>query len=235
MKQQWAQINDKFSQLSAREMALIFLSGLVICIMLPFSFSIEKNLAAIKADEIKIAKTTKSNKDLERNINELSLALKSDPNKVLKGQISQLEKRLTAVDKQLLTLTEELINPIEMRQALIKLLKLQKGVSLLSFEVIPAHPLIFSVNDEAVEVSKQAEKNDVLVANKRIPSGLYKHAVQIKLSGKYFQLRDYLQQLEDLPWKFFWHKFNYELKEYPVSELKIEIYSLSTNQEFIGV
>lgn len=233
MKQQLAQLSDKFLKLSAREMALIFLSGLVVCIMLPFNFSLDKNLALIKADKVKLTKTTNNNADLERSIQELSLALKSDPNKILYDQISQLEKRLASVDKQLLTLTEELINPIEMRQALIKLLKLQKGVSLMSFEVLPAHPLIFSVTDETPEALNQVEGDTA--RNQTLPSGLYKHGIQIKLSGKYFQLRDYLQQLEDLPWKFFWHNFNYELKAYPVSELKIEIYSLSTNQEFIGV
>lgn len=233
MKQQLTQLSDKFLKLSAREMALIFLSGLVVCIMLPFNFSLDKNLALIKADKVKLTKTTNNNADLERSIQELSLALKSDPNKILYDQISQLEKRLASVDKQLLTLTEELINPIEMRQALIKLLKLQKGVSLMSFEVLPAHPLIFSVTDETPEALNQVE--DDTARNQALPSGLYKHGIQIKLSGKYFQLRDYLQQLEDLPWKFFWHNFNYELKAYPVSELKIEIYSLSTNQEFIGV
>jgi len=38
-----------------------------------------------------------------------------------------------------------------------------------------------------------------------------------------------------LSWKFFWQEFNYQLKEYPVSELEIEMYSLSTKREFIGV
>ena len=64
---------------------------------------------------------------------------------------------------------------------------------------------------------------------------LYRHAIKIKLSGSYFQLRDYLIQLESLSWKFFWQEFNYQLKEYPVSELEIEMYSLSTKREFIGV
>jgi len=65
--------------------------------------------------------------------------------------------------------------------------------------------------------------------------GLYRHRITLKLSGSFFQLRDYLNQLEQLPWKFFWEKFDYKLIKYPKGELQIEIYSLSLKKEFIGV
>jgi len=64
---------------------------------------------------------------------------------------------------------------------------------------------------------------------------LYRHGIKIKLSGKYFQLRNYLLQLEQLTWKFFWQGFQFEVKEYPQSEVEITIYSLGLNKEFIGV
>jgi MSHA biogenesis protein MshJ len=233
MKQQWQQLSDKFLKLSSREMLLIFISGLVLFFMVPFTLMVEGNLINTKENTRKIAKLTQSNKDLTQNINELTKALTLDPNQVIKEQIANLEQRLTKVDEQLLTLTEELINPIEMRQALIQLLKLQQGVSLLSFKVLPAEPLLFTAQKEPN--SDINGVNSATAETEQFASGLYRHGIQIKLSGKYFQLRDYLQQLEDLPWKFFWHDFNYQLIEYPKSELNIEIYSLSTNQEFVGV
>ena len=170
--------------------------------------------------------------------NQLQKALAADPNQALEIKISQIEKRLAAVDKQLLTLTEDLVNPIEMRQALVKLLRLQKGVSLTSFNVLQAEPLLFSAPEDSENELGQDTTPELELSkgeSKKLSLGLYRHGIQITLTGKYFQLRDYLQQLEDLPWKFFWHDFHYQLIEYPQSELKIEVYSLSTNQEFIGV
>ena len=64
---------------------------------------------------------------------------------------------------------------------------------------------------------------------------LYRHGIKIKLQGHYFALRDYLTQLEGLSWTLFWQGFDYQLKAYPESELEVEIYSLSTAREFIGV
>ena len=37
---------------------------------------------------------------------------------------------------------------------------------------------------------------------------LYRHGIKITLSGRYFELRDYLLQLEQLSWKFFWQEFD---------------------------
>jgi len=48
-------------------------------------------------------------------------------------------------------------------------------------------------------------------------------------------LQNYLSQLEKLSWKFFWQDFNFKLTEYPKSELEIEMYSLGTKKEFVGV
>jgi MSHA biogenesis protein MshJ len=253
MKKQWQSLSIQFLALSPREQALIFISGLVAIFMLPYTLAIESNMNSITKDQQTITKLTKSNKSLQININEFDSALAKDPNVLVKKQIEDYENRLGSVDEKLLTLTSELIDPIQMRLALIQLLKLQRGVSLLALDVVPAQPLIFN-QDENKAMNKDVAtakvlnnvsnidgiKNALSTENQIQPVeqkslGLYRHSIRVKLSGSYFQLRDYLVQLESLPWKFFWHDFKYELKQYPVSELEIEIYSLSTNQEFVGV
>lgn len=241
MKEQWLQLSEKFSLLIPREMLLIFICGLVLFFMVPFSLVIENNLATINKNNSQINTVKNSNKDLDNNINELSSALKQDPNSALKEQIELFESRLINIDEQLLTLTNELIDPIEMRLALMQLLKLQKGVSLVAFEVLPVEPLMFTSSelDESAEPDAEIDSDTVKNADEakdnNVSLGLYRHGIKITLKGKYFELRNYLQHLEELPWKFFWHNFHYKLSEYPISELKIEIYSLSTNQEFVGV
>ena len=116
-----------------------------------------------------------------------------------------------------------------MRYALIDLLKTQPSVSLLSFEVMAAQPMT---------AANQSTDNNEEAENKRTGEHsltLYKHGIKLKLKGSYFKLRDYLSQLEKMQWTFFWQEFDYQLIEYPNSELSIEMYSLSTQKEFIGV
>jgi len=232
MKALWQDYSAKFLTISPREQYLILLSGLVAIIFIFFSAVIdEKQIKTNKLNK-QVRQTTTSNKSAQAMIAVLQQSLTKDPNVSILKQISQYEKSLSSVDSELLLLTSGLINPIQMRQALIELLKMQRSVALLSFEVIEAEPLISPKQDKE---KSRVTKNELDIDQNKQALTLYKHGIKLKLQGSYFQLRDYLSQLEKLEWTFFWHEFDYQLLEYPQGELMIEMYSLSTDKEFIGV
>ena len=230
MKQKWQNTSDKFLQLTSREQFLLLLTGVVAIFFIISYFFIDDKSAKIITFDKQNREMTLGNQTLNFLISEYQTALQQDPNVETVNQIAQLETKLAKIDHQLVLLTTELISPSEMREALFKLLKLEPGVSLLSFELIGAKPLL---NLNEGQLIADAEKHSPTA--KQAGLNLYKHGIKIKLSGKYFQLRNYLQQLEQLTWKFFWQDFKFDVKEYPRSEVDITIYSLGLNKEFIGV
>jgi MSHA biogenesis protein MshJ len=228
---QWLAYSEKFSNTSPREQYLIIASGLVAIIFVLYTWFLEAPIQRVDQLNKQVIQTEQSNKNNQDSIQVLEQALSENPNIALRKQLLQYQDKLGGIDQRLLTLTSDLIDPIQMRYALIEILKLQKGVKLLSFKVLPAR---------AVTQSKTQPKTDEIATVGDIKAQtqqlhLYRHGISIKLQGQYFQLKDYLSQLERLSWTFFWQEFDYQLKVYPVSELEIEIYSLSTAQEFIGV
>lgn len=230
MNKQWQSYCEKYLVITPREQYMVLLTGLIAIIFIIHNFFIDANAIKITKLENQIVKLKAENRSSKASIGVFEEALSKDPNAALNSQISQYKTKLMKVDANLLKLTSDLIDPVQMRHALLKLLKTQKGVSLQSFQVIAAQPINMSSVDNSGN-ENQAE-NTTSNEQKLI---LYRHAIKIKLSGGYFQLRDYLTQLEVLSWKFFWQEFSYQLKEYPESELEIEMYSLSTKREFIGV
>jgi len=238
MNKQWQEYCEKYLTITPREQYLVLFAGLAAIIFIIHSFFIDDNSLKINRLEQKIVKVTAGNRSAKSSIALLEQGLSQDPNAVLNNQIAQYKKKLSKVDGDLLKLTSDLIDPIQMRYALLQLLKTQKGVSLQSFQVVAAQPITMTETKATGRNSDNRPTNKATDSNNELPPEelvLYRHAIKIKLSGSYFQLRDYLQQLEALSWKFFWQEFNYQLKEYPVSELEIEMYSLSTKREFIGV
>ncbi len=230
MKEQWNNASDQFIQLTNREQFLLLLTGIVAIFFIISYLFIDDKSAKIMEFEKQSRAMTSGNKNLKLSIKSYQDALKQDPNKDIIKQIAQFETKLAKIDSQLVLLTTDLISPSEMREALLKLLKLEPGVSLLSFELMGAKPLLnFSEGQSDSAVASADPTMEQLGLN------LYKHGIKIRLSGKYFQLRNYLQQLEQLTWKFFWQGFQFEVKEYPQSEVEITIYSLGLNKEFIGV
>jgi MSHA biogenesis protein MshJ len=236
MKQQWQESSENFLKLTIREQYLILLTGLVAIFFILFYLFIDDKMASNTNASKKIVQLSSSNQSLKISVLELQAALQGDPNEDTRNKIVQYEKKLANIDTKLLTLASDLMSPIQMRYALLDLLKLEKGVSLLSFELLGAKPLL---SDPAPNLSSNSVSNtsvDTINSNENIASlNLYRHGIKIKLSGRYFDLRNYLTQLEKMPWKFFWQDFNFKLTEYPKSELEIEMYSLGTQKEFIGV
>jgi len=231
MKQQWQDTSDKFLQLTSREQYLVLITGLVaIFFIISYLFIDDKSAKKITFD--KQSRVMKSgNQTLTFTISEYQKALKQDPDKDTVKQIALLEAKLAKIDDNLVHLTTDLISPSEMREALLKLLKLEPGVSLQSFELVGAKPLL-----DLGSKQESSSTNEALSPSaEQLGLNLYKHGIKIKLSGKYFQLRNYLSHLEKSSWKFFWQDFQFEVIEYPRSEVEITIYSLGLNKEFIGV
>jgi MSHA biogenesis protein MshJ len=227
-------------KVTQREQVLILLTGLIAITFMLFNFVIEPQNTRLKNINQKISQTKSALAVNTNAIGALERRLSEDPNDVLEKQRAYYEQKISKVDKEILALTSDLIDPIQMRHALMALLKLQKGVVLLSFELLGTEPLIppqrveeIAVKEKETATTKQVNQASPIVNSAEI--GLYKHGVKIKLKGNYFPLRDYLQQLEGLQWKFFWNEFHYKIVEYPESELEIEIFSLSTQEEFLGV
>jgi MSHA biogenesis protein MshJ len=232
MNKQWQEYGEKYLAITPREQYMVLITGLIAIIFITHTFFIDDNSSKIDKFEKQIIQMSKANRSANSSIKLLEEGLSKDPNSELNKQISQYKERLKKVDVNLLQLTSDLINPIQMRHALLQLLKTQKGISLQSFQVIPAQAITLASSKTIVKTKGNTTAETAANQEKLV---LYRHSIKIKLSGSYFQLRDYLTQLESLSWKFFWKEFNYQLKEYPVSELEIEMYSLSTKREFIGV
>jgi MSHA biogenesis protein MshJ len=236
MKQKWQEGGENFLKLTIREQYLILITGLVAIFFILFYVFIDDKMASNTIESKKLAQLSSSNQSLKISVLQLQAALQGDPNEETSKKITQYEVKLAKVDTRLLTLTSDLMSPIQMRYALLDLLKFEKGVSLLSFELLGVKPLLSSASpntvlDSAIKGSEASTNSNETSAG----INLYRHGIKIKLSGRYFDLRDYLTQLEKLPWKFFWQDFNFKLTEYPNSELEIEMYSLGTKKEFVGV
>jgi MSHA biogenesis protein MshJ len=230
LKIQWDKYSKQYLTLSARDQWLLFITGMVVLGMAFFTFFVEENLAAKAKKNKERIQLTSVNSVMAKKIIKLDNTLVIDPNITINKQINTHKKKLLEVDERLFKLTSDLINPIEMRHALLELLKLEKSVKLVTFQAMPVQAIWL---DKSVKNEPFDEK--ISSSDTPVSLGLYRHSILLVLEGQYFDLRDYLSQIENLSWTFFWQRFDYQLVEYPVGRLSIEIYSLSTTPDFLGV
>lgn len=143
-----------------------------------------------------------------------------DPNAADLRQLQQLREATHQVEGQIRQAVDGLIEPREMARALESVLKGQPQLSFVRIENLGAKPLI--------EVDPKATADGA-------SAGIYKHTMRIELEGSFQQAHDYLQALEQLPWRLHWESVELEMLNYPRARVVITVNTLSLSEGWIGV
>lgn len=127
-----------------------------------------------------------------------------------------------ALDKSLKAFYEELVTPQEMTDVLRKMIKDNKKLHIVSLEGLPL-----------IDVMAESKIPEELLQSENAPH-LYKRGVSLNLKGEYFEIMNYLKDIEDLPKRLIWGEFSYTVTEYPQAEVKLTVYTLTTSKEWVG-
>ncbi|WP_221075954.1 type II secretion system protein M [Agarivorans aestuarii] len=216
MSEQWQQWQLRFAALSLRERVLILITGLVVVVLPSYYLWIEPaSLKQERAEKELVQATAKYNNNI--NLIEFSKnKLREDPNQDISRQLKQLKTQLAQIDQSLEQQQAGLIPVEQMAEVLEQLLQKSPGLVLVAMDSLAPKPVL----------SSEESNPDSL--------NFYRHGIRLKLSGGYFPLLKYLQVVEDLPQRFLWQLIDYQVDEYPKADITIDIYTLSTNKDFIS-
>ena len=143
-------------------------------------------------------------------------------------RVRALRESIEQRDEEVRVFTTDRVDPTQMRVVLEELLRRQSGLTLVSAVNRRAVPVL---DDEETAPGEQpAAENDSSEAPK-----LYRHSFVLTLRGSYVDTLRYLEDVERLPWHIYWSRLELETDEYPVNDIKIELATLSLDEEWIGV
>lgn len=134
--------------------------------------------------------------------------------------LSSLAIDVQELDEKLAQVAVNLIPPKQVPEILERVIADDKRLQLVSLQNQPAERLSTD-GDEPIEV----DDNNVL----------YRHQFTMTLRGSYQATVDYLERLEQLPWRIYWDALHYEVTDYPLATVTLDMYTLSTHKEWIGV
>jgi len=158
----------------------------------------------------------------------------TDPDAGNRVQLQQLREQLAATERDLKMFDGSLVAPAQAPALLQTLLARHRGLSLLSLNTLPPQPLIERVAKKPAKDGAKADatKNEAAP----IPGGnIYKHGIEIKLAGNYSDLLAYVAELEAGPQKLLWGGMQFNVKQHPVSELTLTVYTLSLDVTWLVV
>lgn len=215
MKQQWHALNEKFLALSGREKGLIALCGFVAVLLLLLTMVVEPTWQQLNSKKTQLISVKQANQKLEGDLLVIQAKLNKDPNQDIEIEMKGLLARSLELELQLSELIGNLLSPSQMAELLESVLESTNGIKLISLESLRAEP---------IEGDPQNSEY----------SGYYLHPVRLELRGDFFSIQAYLNKLENLPVKYYWRRFHYQVEKYPQARVVLEVYTLGARQEFIG-
>lgn len=159
--------------------------------------------------------------ELDHQAEALQARAQEDPDRENRARKQRLQAELNRIDKNLKSLTVDLIPPKEMAEVLRGILTRQEGMKLVRLENLPPVELLSNADNASTEDGE-----------KRV--SLYRHPVRIVVSGTYMQALSYLKKLEKLPRKLFWEGLEIVVEEHPRSRISLTVYTLSHKRGWIG-
>jgi MSHA biogenesis protein MshJ len=222
------QLQEKIDARIMRERILIFLTALAFVFML-WNFVVQSSVDK-KAQEIRtqLGLLATQRTTLQTQITAATQSLLNDPDKQKKAQITQLQTDISGLENHLQSVSQNLIKADQLPQALQEVLEKTAQLKLLEVKTLPAKEL------QLVSVTTPTNAPPV-AASEETSAGVFQHVVELRVSGSYSQVVQFLEALEQLPWRFYWQSLDYEVEHYPNAEVILRVYTLSSEEGLLGV
>ncbi|WP_019614563.1 hypothetical protein [Psychromonas ossibalaenae] len=218
-KLNFSELEKAFNQMTMRERVIMF-GALIICTAaLTYYWMFEPAMIRQGKADKALQAGYQQEKELSHEIAEIKARLLKDPLQEVNNKIAFSKQVLVALDKQLDEKLVRFIHSQKMPAALAKLLSSSPGVKVKLLKSLPLQSFTSAV-DGAEGVSAE--------------NIFYKHTLEIQLVGNYNAVYRYLLNLETLQEKFYWSSLDYQVVKYPLAEVTIQIYTLSSQQDLVS-
>jgi MSHA biogenesis protein MshJ len=215
MGKQWTALVQWFDQRALRERAVLLLCLVVVMAATVYLLVLEPATKKRKMAREQIEQMTVEIGQLEKTEALIKERSQVDPDQELRERHDQLVEQLAEQRQQLHQGVSHLVTPAEMPE-LLKQMLTQGNLHLISLE-----------NQSPELISSGKESSDQSLR-------LYRHPVQLELRGDYLGLLAYLRQLDQLPRLLVWDEVALETQEYPVTRIRLRVYTLGLSEEWLG-
>ena len=227
LKSRWNHLNNRLDRMSLRERALIFVTTAVLLVVMLNAFFLTPLAARNRILLQQIQQDEQKNVSMQAQIKALVSSFNTDPDASLRVRLAELRDQSARSGKTLADIQGSLVPPQRMTALLEDILRRNHGLRLVSLKTLPVTSL---VEAEAVTSSKNvAEPAKPAGSAKPVTAvnAVYRHGVELNVSGGYAELVHYLTELEGLPWHMFWGRADLAVEQYPRVNLRLRLYTLS--------
>ncbi len=215
---------QRFNAQSMRERALIALTLIVALGFVWWNFFALSQVALVDSKQTANQKIESEVSNSQKTIDQVRLRMSGGANQLQDDQILRLKGELLKLDERLRIETVELIDPKDMFQLMSELVNRDSKMKLLSLKRREVKPAV-----------AEGKVDDSVLSIITSEPSLFRHVLEIELSGKYVDLLGYVQTIESLQWKLLWDEIDIVRQSGSNIVVKVVLSTLSTKREWVGI
>lgn len=204
MKQAWQRLSARIDEMTLRQRAMLFATISLVVVVFVHVALIEPLLLRQKTLIDRSARNQSQLAAVRAQI-EGMLKQQDEPKDPEQLAVLDLEARLAELERTVAARKGAFVAPTRLPELLKSLLGPGRPVRLESLRTVPAA---------------------------RVEGGadLYRHGLELTLRGSYFDLMQYLADLEKMPAKLLWGPVELQVEKYPEVRLTVQVQTLSTQR-----
>jgi MSHA biogenesis protein MshJ len=215
MREQLRRLAERIDGATLHERVGVFVAAAMVLIFIAYNGW----LAPLQARQQKAAAENVQRqaelRTLQAELQRLARGNELDINAESRGRQGALRAELAQLNARLLQEQRRFTPPERMRAMLAEMLERHRGLTLLDLRTVAPAPV------------READAS-------RAP-GVYRHGIELTLSGRYHEFYDYLQVLERLPSQLYWGRAELATGDYPQATLKLTVYTISFEKAWLVV
>jgi MSHA biogenesis protein MshJ len=205
MKQHWQRFAGRIDEMTLRQRAMLFATVSLLVVVFAHVALIEPLLLRQKTLIDRGARDQSQLAAVRAQIEGLLKEEQGDTKDPAQLALRELEARLAELDNTLAARKGAFVAPNRLPELLRNLLGPGRSIRLESLRTLPA-----------VQVRGGAE--------------LYRHGLELSLRGSYFDLMQYLNDLEKMPSRLLWGGLDLQVEQYPEVRVMLQIHTLSSQR-----
>ncbi|HEY6241861.1 MAG TPA: type II secretion system protein GspM [Burkholderiales bacterium] len=210
---------DRLDAMSLRERVLIFLAAAVVIVAIANSALFEPILRRQKLNSHTIQQQDDEIRAMQLQVQAYAQARSGDSANARRQRLEKRKIELSALDRELAARQSELVTPERMAKMLSEIVKRNPDIELVSLRSLAATGLSQSLTPAAGSAPSDL--------------AMYRHGIEIVVSGSYLRMLNYVSQLERLPARIVWGNMELQAGAYPVATLKITLYTFSPEKTWL--
>jgi len=232
MHKYWREIAVRYDKLSTREQVLVAAVCIVLLYTVIDTLVLSPAAARQKRAVQEIAQKRQENQTLSAQLAALEARRAQDPEALARRRLEELQARLASMQVDIRKQSALLISSEQMPKVLERLLANHPRVELVELKAFPRVVLDLSADPKKAGAPDPKARAS---ASGEIPQGIYRYGMEISIRGPYLDLLGYLRAIEANPEKFFWERAELTAVTYPVTTLKVKVFTLSLDSQWMKV